>query len=167
MRGTRFTGPVRAGLFCTALILTPSCSDMLGPPWLQLPETAHLSINARTEMSHPARFVLQDSLSWPADWLALFPDPAFAPPAPQVDFSREMVIVAALGMRPTSGYAIRVEAAGVLDGAYRIFVRTTSPGRNCFVLQSYTYPIDIVRVPRVVATVQFRERHDIRDCSAW
>jgi hypothetical protein len=37
--------------------------------------------------------------------------PTIIPAAPDIDFSREMIIVAAMGPRPTSGYAITIEEA--------------------------------------------------------
>ena len=74
------------------------------------------------------------------------------------DFENEAAIVAYLGAMPTGGYAISVReaqftgvpgaASGPLSGRLTITLWVTSPGPDDFVTQAFTYPVDIVRVPR-------------------
>jgi hypothetical protein len=87
------------------------------------------------------------------------------PPLPEIDFSREMIVVAAMGARPTSGYAIVIDGAYAYDRNYRLEVVVRSvENRNCAAFQVMTAPVDIVRLPRTERFVVFREVEVVPDC---
>src|SRR5712671_3246759 len=58
-------------------------------------------------ITDPLRMVIRDRDAWREMWKRVhhgqFPE---LPSLPEIDFSREMIVVAALGGRPTSGYGI-------------------------------------------------------------
>jgi len=89
------------------------------------------------------------------------------PPPPEIDFSKEMVIVAAMGQRPTSGYWVVIDGACEVDGQVEVFVtsveKPTCPGWGVFT--SLTYPADAVRIPRTDLPIVFREIHI--SCEQW
>ena len=61
------------------------------------------------------RVVVRDRDMWLDVWKRIYqvaPSNGPYPDLPEIDFSREMVIVAAMGQQPNSGYAI------IIDGAY-------------------------------------------------
>jgi hypothetical protein len=101
------------------------------------------------------RVVVRDRDAWLDVWKRVhrfdpnrgpYPEP---PPLPEIDFSREMVIVAAMGARPTSGYAIIIDTAYAYERNYRLEVVVQSvENRNCLAFQTMTAPIDIVRLPK-------------------
>ena len=75
-----------------------------------------------------------------------------------------MVVLVAMGQRPTGGYSITVE--GVYDASGRMFarVREKSPGATCIVSEAFTAPVDAVRVPRRDGAVIFVERAETVVC---
>ena len=89
------------------------------------------------------------------------------PPPPEIDFSKEMVIVAAMGQRPTSGYWVFIDGACERDGQVEVFVnnveKPTCPGHGVFM--SLTYPADAVRIPRTDLPIVFREIQ--MSCDQW
>jgi hypothetical protein len=85
------------------------------------------------------------------------------PELPQVDFSREVVVVAALGQRPTGGFNILIESAAATRDGVTVSIRATAPGPGCGVTLALTQPVDIARMPRRGA-VQFHERADELAC---
>ncbi len=86
------------------------------------------------------------------------------PPLPKIDFSKEMVVVVALGGRPTGGYGIVVDGAYERDERLEISVSSHSPRKSCFLTQGITEPVDIVRLPKTERSVVFRETEVVHEC---
>jgi hypothetical protein len=108
-----------------------------------------------------ARLLIHDADAWEQHWTQIVGD---GMPAPAVDFSREMIVLAAMGMRSSSGYDITVE--GVFehaDGLY-IQVRESSPGQGCGVFTIITAPVVALAVPRTDGPVYWVELTDTIRC---
>jgi len=101
------------------------------------------------------RIVVRDRETWDSIWKRLFnPTPTY-PPLPEIDFSREMLVVVAMGEQPSGGYRILVKSAHDLGNRTEVEVQSMSPcGLAPAIL---TAPIDIVRIPRSELPVTFRE----------
>ena len=110
--------------------------------------------------------VIRTREAWVEMWKRIYnanpPDEAMAL-LPEVDFSREMLIIAALGERPTGGYGIIVDSACEREKELEIVVRSISHVTCGGVTQSLTQPLDIVRLPKTDLPVVFREI-DVDDC---
>ena len=102
-----------------------------------------------------SRIVVRDRETWDSIWKRLLnPTPSY-PPLPEIDFSREMLVIAAMGERPSGGYRILVNSAHNLGNRTEVEVQSMSP---CGLAPAImTSPIDIVRIPRSDLTVTFRE----------
>lgn len=95
-----------------------------------------------------------------------FWDDAFVGEAPPVDFETSMVLGVSMGQRNTGGYGIRVDSVVYRSGdRYDVFVTETSPGDDCFPNARGSWPVYMVRVPRVEGEVTFVERQVVRSCS--
>jgi hypothetical protein len=110
------------------------------------------------------RLVIRTPAEWSQAWARITGSAEPRRPAPAIDFDREMVILVAMGERPTGGYSITIE--GVYDASGRVFavVREKSPGADCFVTEAFTQPIDAVRVPRRDGAVTFVEQAETVVC---
>lgn len=112
------------------------------------------------------RVVIRDREAWLDFWKRMCPPNPEMPPLPEVDFSREMIVVAAMGERPNMGYGIIIESAYERDNQIEINVRSISISlKGCGVFPASTSPIDIVRIPKTERPVVFRETEAVRDCS--
>lgn len=81
----------------------------------------------------------------------------WVPSMPEFDFSKEMIIVAAMGGRPSSGYSIIIDGVCEVDGKVEVFV-TSLEGVLCGAqLAVLTAPADAVRIPKTDLPVVFRE----------
>jgi hypothetical protein len=88
------------------------------------------------------------------------------PPPPEVDFSKEMVVVSAMGQRPSSGYWTLIDGACEVDGQVEVFVSNLEGGVSCgAAFGVVTYPADAVRLPRTDLPVVFRETQ--LSCNQW
>ena len=112
----------------------------------------------------PQRLVVRDPAAWAEIRAAIWKGQSPLPELPQVDFAREMLVVVALGERPTGGYGILVDSAVATPGRLEIWIRTIGPGPGCFVTQALTQPVDIARLPRSERVVRFHDRTEERAC---
>src|SRR5215217_2488960 len=90
--------------------------------------------------------------------------PDQVPPPLAIDFSKEMIVVAAMGQRPTSGYWTIIDGACEVNGQVEVFVSNVDGG-SCGQLQVVTYPADAVRLPQTDLAVVFRETQI--SCTQW
>jgi len=102
----------------------------------------------------------------PLTWAELRPSFPNAPDAvPEIDFDEEMVLVAALGPKPTGGYEVSIESVRpVAEGGLRAHVRVVEPGEGCMVTQARTSPAVAVAVERRDAGVEFVQRVEEGSC---
>lgn len=110
------------------------------------------------------RLVIRDAASMAQFWATLTAGVSPQPPVPAVDFSTEMVIVAAMGSRPSGGYSIHVDQVYERDGRVTAVVREVSPSASCVVTAALTTPVAAVRIPRRPGDVTFAERTSTRRC---
>jgi hypothetical protein len=127
------------------------------------------SFTAYSGIGESLRMVIRDRDAWRDIWKEIHSPKGYGsgtelPPLPEIDFSREMVVVAALGARPSSGYSIIVDRAYERDDRLEIAVRTTSPGKGCMALAVVTAPVDVVRLPKTDRSVVFRETEITHNC---
>jgi hypothetical protein len=112
----------------------------------------------------PQRLIVRDAATWQQVWSAIWRNQSPAPPQPNIDFGREMVAVAALGERPTGGFAILIDSAETTAGGVTVSVRTIVPGPGCGVTQALTQPVDIARLPRTDGAVTFKDKAEEQSC---
>lgn len=110
------------------------------------------------------RVVVRTDEEWTRVWERITHRVSPPVPRPAVDFSQEMVVVVAMGGRPTGGYAIAVEGVFEAEGRLYAAVLEKSPGAACILTQALTQPIDVVRIPRRDGIVSFVERAETVDC---
>ena len=109
------------------------------------------------------RIVIRDRETWDSVWkrICSTSDPLFRnvstslPPLPEIDFSREIIVVAAMGRRPNGGYRIIVNCARERDNRLELEVQNISPCGADYAIM--TAPVDIVRLPKTDLPVTFRE----------
>ncbi len=115
-------------------------------------------------LSDSLRLVIRDAATWRNTWEQMHRNHSPQPPLPEVDFEREMLIVAALGTRPSGGYGILLESAHEHPSHLVATIRKTSPGAGCVVTAALTQPVDIARLARREKPVHFREIHTVHEC---
>ena len=129
------------------------------------------SFTAFSGIGEPLRLVIREQDAWREIWKRIhrfgpFEGPnSEIPSLPEVDFSREMIVVAASGSRPSGGYTVIIEAAHERNNQVEIAVRSISPGKNCASLSVVTAPVDLVRLPKTERSIVFRETEVRQNCS--
>lgn len=164
-------GGAKIAIVAVVVMMGAGCkSDVwLTPPPRETPIiVTRLSDSSRfmtfSGMATPQRLVIRSDTEWQAVWAELARGQTPVPAVPTVDFTRDMLIVAALGAKPTGGYGITIEYAYARSNAIGVSVRSTSPGASCVTIQALTQPVDIVRMSRDDRSVQFSEWSTVRNC---
>lgn len=104
-----------------------------------------------------ARVVIRDRALWREYWARIH-SPFVPPPRePDIDFDREMVILAALGRRPSLGYDIRIRSVTRDSSGIEVQLRRSNPGQGCPVGAAVTEPVDLARIPASDLQVRFTE----------
>ena len=106
-------------------------------------------------LTDPANFVITQPAEWDAIWRRIVARHGNPPAPPPVDFSREMLLVAAMGTQPTGGYAIRIDRVIDNETFLEVLVTRTSPGPRCGATAALTNPVDVVRVPASMKPVRW------------
>jgi hypothetical protein len=111
-----------------------------------------------------ARLVVKTADEWSRLWTRIVSNHGPTPPTPAIDFSKEMLLVAAMGTRATGGYSIEIEAVDRDSSGITASVRSRSPGKSCGTTSALTAPVAIVRVPRSDKPVRFVEENILTNC---
>ncbi|RMH20735.1 MAG: protease complex subunit PrcB family protein [Gemmatimonadetes bacterium] len=103
------------------------------------------------------RTVVRDSVSWREYWIGLSVRPEQHPTAPEIDFSRRMVIAASMGLRPTLGHRIDIDGIRREGDELVVDVTSTYPDDGCRQPRVQIAPVHMVLVPASSLPVRFRE----------
>lgn len=110
------------------------------------------------------RTVIDNGSDWEEFWNE-FATAVDAPPdPPAVDFDMHMVIVAAMGERLTSGYAIAIEEVTESEDGVTARVVETSPENGCVLAQVVTAPVTAVTITRHDRSTVFVEETRSQEC---
>ena len=99
--------------------------------------------------------VIKDKAAWEKLWTEHSKPTRNASPVPEVDFSKEMVIVATLGTKRTGGYSVEIVSAEPAGKKLRVAVKQASPPPGALAIQALTAPFHFVAVPRSDLEVEF------------
>jgi hypothetical protein len=124
------------------------------------------AFSAYSGLIDSVRLVVRDSTAWRQLWQQINRPFIPPPPLPPVDFQREMVVVAALGARPSAGFDVVIERAANDSAGIEIDVRRASPGAGCPVAAAITQPVDMAKIPASDRALRFRERSTVISCVA-
>src|SRR5512134_158290 len=147
-------------LLVVGAVTTPACARGGGaavvPSLAPVTASTRLYSDDGPAFTDSVRIAVRDMATWQQVWAQATSTQGEPPPLPQVDFSQEMVLVAAAGqMHP--GDQIRIDSAGVRAGVFVAIVRTITACRQ---FPAAAYPLDIVRVQLSEREVTWTERRE-------
>ncbi|HEX5869787.1 MAG TPA: hypothetical protein VFY65_05220 [Longimicrobium sp.] len=174
-------GPAPARLLAAAavLLLTAACGGGgdEAPREASLPEgVTPIAADARMAMpaaERPAcqpastRKVFRMEAEWNGFWEYGF---VAGCPRPQLpagfDWSKEMIILAAMGRRESAADSIQVRGSGVVGDSVLVVLRRTSRQDGCTEPKVRVWPRDLVRIPANQRPVRFVEEQRKLPCPA-
>jgi hypothetical protein len=107
---------------------------------------------------------VRDVAGWRGLWDLVTAGKGPAPLFPHVDFGRQMILVAAVGQRPTTGYSVEIQSVRQSGPDLVATVIRTSPGRRCGTGAAVTQPADIVKMPASSRRVRWNMIDRVTNC---
>ena len=149
---------------CANVELSTSPRDGDALPFVRLRAEPY-SYSYYSGFANPARIIVRDAAQWGLVWAQINAGVTPLPARPDIDFSREMVLVAAMGGRNSGGFGILIDDATAFDTDGVAFaLRLIEPGSHCVVTAALTSPVDVARLPRRDGIVTFTEQLQVHDC---
>ena len=163
----RFRLPASACAGLTAVLVVSACSSPSSPSTLLSltrfrPEPT--SFLANSGYDQPLTLAIHDRDTWVRTWSDIHSRLSPVPTLPEVDFTKELVLVAAVGSRPSSGYDVVFTGATEAGDVVNVDVESRIPGPTCVLLPVVTAPVDLARIPRRNGAIVFRNTPKIVNC---
>jgi hypothetical protein len=108
-----------------------------------------------SDLGHPLNEVVGSEGAWWGLWTRIFRG-ANPRAAPEVDFSRYMLLAVATGTRPSGGFDVTVRSVVVRGDALEVEVLETCPAPDAIVTMALTQPVEVVRLNRLPQGPVFR-----------
>ena len=108
------------------------------------------------------RLEIRSEAEWRGQWMRIHRDRNAVPPP--VDFSRDMVLLAAMGSQPSGGYVLAIESILDRPDALIVFVRHTAPGPRCGAIAVVTSPLDAVVIPATAKPIRWIVERRVENC---
>jgi protease stability complex PrcB-like protein len=152
----------KTAVIISAAVVAAACSNPTAPGSpaavvIQRFGPSGRSLAAFSGYDQPERFVIRDSATMAMVWETIYRGVSPRPDMPLVDFTRNMVLVVALGARPTSGYNIVLDSATLAADGLTVYTQISSPAGGAS-LPFVTQPLDAGVVPRTTGPVRFVDR---------
>jgi PrcB C-terminal len=112
----------------------------------------------------PRREVIRDAEQWARAWDLLHARQGSVPPLPDVDFTRRMLVLAAMGSRNTGCFQVEVTAINLRRGAVEVEVMERAPTASCICTEALTEPVHVVSLDRVELDARFVVRGQSLSC---
>jgi len=168
----------RAALVIAVLLPLAACSDDGDPTGPSTgtadgvpPSAQVVAFDVVEEVTTPVsgirdarRLVITDEAAWRELWGEFQGTEVPLPPAPEIDFSTRMVIVATLGSRPDGGYSVSVPEVARDGEVLYVVVEEGIAGIECVTTDQVTTPAVAVTVARAGGEVRFVEREVAYPC---
>lgn len=115
-------------------------------------------------ITQPTEIVVRDSARWHEYWSRIFRGVFPPPPPPTVDFGHDIVVVAALGSRPTGGWGIVIDSAYATTAGLRVVLLQLAPGTGCVLSAVVTAPVDAAVIHARPDSVEFVQHVRTESC---
>ena len=128
----------------------PSSADELYPALVAPVDSLRHLLRARNSgFASALRAVVRDSKSFRQLWAEAVRGEPRAPMLPPIDFERDMVIFAATGSMPSTGFGITIDSVIVREPSLEVHEVLSSPGSLCLQSMELTNPaIDFIGLAR-------------------
>lgn len=154
----------------TTLLLSAallSCGGSPAAPTQSLSVTTLANFSAADEVFATETLQLvRDHATWQSLWAKMNSNHIPTPALPAVDFSVDMVVVAAAGGKPSGGFSVSVDSASERAGTVTVDVTMTSPGPSCIRTGILTSPVEVAKLPMRTGTANFNVTRRVTNCGS-
>lgn len=119
---------------------------------LQTIAFANVAQGTSSQVDEPRKVIVRSADEFQALWKS-----HSTAALPKVDFSKSIVVGVFLGMRPTAGYTVGIQAVRRTESGAVVEYIEGVPDKSRMVAQMLTSPFHLVSIPSDVKTVEFRQ----------
>src|SRR4051812_20126566 len=105
----------------------------------------------------PMQVVVTNKTQWAELWQKHTANKIPKPPAPDIDFNKESVILVTGGRKNTAGYSVEITDVRRTKDQTEIVVSTKEPKPGALVAEALSAPFHIVEVSRIQGEVKFKK----------
>jgi hypothetical protein len=109
---------------------------------------------------------IKDNSAFRSLWLAHTTGTSPAPPMPELDFSKEMVIAAFVGMKNTGGYILNISGIESKNERLEVNLLLRQPSPDCIVPETLTQPYVMVKTIKSSLVPQFNLSTTTSSCES-
>lgn len=142
----------------------PAAERPAGLPLARFDERTQAGFRHMSGLYDERMLAIRSHPEWQGQWRRITARQGDPPPLPDVDFRREMLLMAAMGPQRSGGYRVAIDKVLEQPGELLAFVRFISPGRGCGAIAAITSPVDIVRLPASDKNVRWVVERQAADC---
>ena len=125
----------------------------------------HLAYSrTQTWFNTAQRAIARTQTEFDAMWATSVSGVTPTPEAPAVDFTKKMVVLAALGQVNSANQTVDITAVVGTTDALAVELTIETLGTGCGTLGVVTFPIDMVKADRSELTPDFRETRQTKTC---
>ncbi len=157
--------PGRGALLAAGLGVLLSGCALAADPAPAVRRLAEVGQLQTTGFDAAVQLVIADQASWRDAWLRMVSLRRPVPSPPEIDFTKEIVVVVAMGQQRSGGHSVRIVAVERLASGVRVQAVLEQPGAGCITSANITSPADVVVLPVTVRPVTFDLRRVTRDCN--
>jgi len=128
-------------IVCVAFLALLGCASAALPGVEPLRELAKGNFSGFTDAKQE---VIKTKADWEKTWAKLSARGSDRDKLPQVDFTKEMVVLVAMGQKRTGGYSIEVTKVETFGDKLKIHIKRREPPPDAFTLQVITSPFHAV-----------------------
>lgn len=86
------------------------------------------------------------------------------PQLPTIDFSKNQVVLIALGAKNNGGYSLEIEKITESKKEFTVNYFETKAGENCMTTQAIVFPFELIEIEKTAKKVVFNSSEKIVDC---
>jgi hypothetical protein len=149
-----------AGIFLSLLLVIAGCSEDDSPtaPAPTQPVAFDTVADERTSgLRFVRRELIDDASQWATVWAEIMSTRSPAPPLPSVDFTRDVVILAAMGEQPDACWDTAIRNVTLTGNRFGVTIEEFRPHQSCVCPPIVAQPVHAVRVrrPERIPTASF------------
>ena len=97
-------------------------------------------------------------------WQKIWNRTSDKPQIPEVDFSKNQLILVAIGAKNNGGYGLEIEKITETKNELNVIYFETKAGEKCMTTQAIVFPFELIEIEKTSKNVVFTSAEKIIDC---
>ncbi|MBI3560992.1 MAG: protease complex subunit PrcB family protein [Gammaproteobacteria bacterium] len=137
-------------------LIATACTTPPPPPESETqPSFTVIDQGVRSGLTIPKHLVINTNQDWQELWNVHQSFRRRTPPAPPIDFTKEMIIAVFAGERPTGGHSVKVQSLQITPSWLLVNLHMDTPPQDTITTMQLTQPYVIIKTAKTPLRVEF------------